>query len=85
MQNQIRKEETMRFKIRKPFLFIFEPWLHWQEFRQHTSEKADFYMRYLHIGRVTILWDAPKNGTPTRMAHIRSTEPTELRIPKEKP
>lgn len=73
----------MRFV--KPFKFTFMPWMHWQEFRQQTSDKADFWVRYLRIGRFMILWNAPKNGTPNRVAHIRGTEETKLRIPKDKP
>lgn len=73
----------MRFPKQKPHWFVFNPWVHWQEITQ--NRKADFWVRYLHIGRLMILWDAPKNGTPNRIAHIRGTEETKLRIPKEKP
>lgn len=72
-------------KFTRPFKCTFIPWLHWQEFRQRTSDNADFWVRYLRLGRFMILWDAPKHGTPNRVAHIKGTTPTELRIPKEKP
>lgn len=72
-------------RLKKPFKFTFMPWLHWQEFRQHTSEKADFWVRYMRIGRFMILWNAPDNGTPNREAHFRSTHETKLRIPKDQP
>lgn len=75
----------MRFPKQKPYWFVFNPWVHIQEVRQVFSPKSDYWVRHMRVGRFMILWDAPKNGTPNRVAHIRATEPTKLRIPKDKP
>lgn len=73
----------MKFPKRKPYLLVFIPWVHIQEVRQAFSEKSDYWVRHLRIGRFVILWNAPENGTPNRVAHIRDTHETKLRIPKE--
>lgn len=63
--------------------FSFIPWVHWQEIT--ADHKADFWVRYLRLGRFMILWDAPKNGTPNRTATIRSDYQPKLRIPEQEP
>lgn len=60
--------------------FQLLPWVHAQEISQ-VLRKADWWCRHLTIGRLVIMWDAPKHRKPPREANIWVAKPTRLKVP----
>lgn len=60
--------------------FQLLPWVHAQKISQ-VLRKADWWCRHLTIGRLVIMWDAPKHRKPPCEANIWGIEPTRLKVP----